>query len=143
MGLRDFAAEGEKGLYHILLWYVPSAGLLPKCPLTSMSGINYESSFEAAILSRTDHCQIWGYDFSVKSFGPEIHENQIHRTHFHAFGLSGSDAHGPDDATPMYTLQTLLDMNSMWCSIRTLGLDAETSLFSHRSSAYRHFENRY
>lgn len=76
-----------------------------------LSGINYESSFEAAVLSQTEYCQIWGYDFSVKSFGPEIPEDQIQRTHFHAFGLSGSDAHGSDDAIPMYTLQTLLNMN--------------------------------
>ncbi|KAF9523667.1 methyltransferase domain-containing protein [Crepidotus variabilis] len=74
-------------------------------------GINYESSFEAQILGHTQDCQIYGYDFSVKSFGPEIPSNQAHRTHFHAFGLSGSDKHGPDDNPPMYTLESLMKMN--------------------------------
>lgn len=75
------------------------------------TGINYESSFEAQILGHTQDCQIYGYDFSVKSFGPEIPSNQAHRTHFHAFGLSGSDKHGPDDNPPMYTLESLMKMN--------------------------------
>jgi len=74
-------------------------------------GINYESSFEAEILSNTEHCQIWGYDFSVGSFGPEITKSLQHRTHFKAFGLSGSDKHDPDDEHPMYTLESIMKMN--------------------------------
>jgi len=102
-------------------------------------GINYESSFEAAILANTDHCQIWGYDFSVKSFGPEIPESQVHRTHFHAYGLSGADAHGPDDIPPMYTLETLLKMNGA----RHFCFYAIQVFILPRSPAHRHFENRY
>lgn len=99
-----------------------SSELFTDCSLIFLAyqkGINYESSFEAAILANTDHCQIWGYDFSVKSFGPEIPESQAHRTHFHAYGLSGTDAHSPDDKIPMYTLETLLKMNGT----RHLSLD--------------------
>lgn len=29
-------------------------------------GINDESSFEAGLLELTQHCEVWGYDFSVK-----------------------------------------------------------------------------
>jgi len=82
----------------------------PDCVVYSF-GINYESSFEAQVLDRTQDCQIYGYDFSVKSFGPEVPSHQAHRTHFHAFGLSGSDEHGPDDKPPMYTLESLLKLN--------------------------------
>ncbi|TCD62167.1 hypothetical protein EIP91_007273 [Steccherinum ochraceum] len=74
-------------------------------------GINGESSFEAEILSRTSNCQIWGYDFSVNSFGPEIPATEKHRTHFHAYGLAGHDAHGPTNDIKYYTLQSLMDLN--------------------------------
>jgi hypothetical protein len=30
-----------------------------------MLGVNGESSFEAALLKRLPHCEVWGYDFSV------------------------------------------------------------------------------
>jgi len=74
-------------------------------------GIIYESSFEAEILANTPHCQIWGYDFTVKSFGPQIPKSMAPRTHFHAFGLAGSDKHDPQDTPPMYTLDSLMKMN--------------------------------
>jgi hypothetical protein len=74
-------------------------------------GINGESTFEAEILESTRHCQIWGYDFSVSSFGPQILPNQSSRTHFFAYGLGGGDQHGPDDSPKMYTLDTLMRLN--------------------------------
>lgn len=74
-----------------------------------ITGINLESSFEAEILANTNHCQIWGYDFSVKSFGPEIPFNRAHRTHFSAVGLAGSDK--PHDDPPMFTLESLMRKN--------------------------------
>ncbi|KAF7299064.1 hypothetical protein MIND_00854700 [Mycena indigotica] len=80
----------------------------PDCIVYSF-GINYESSFEAEILAHTDHCQIWGYDFSVRSFGPEIPLLQKSRTHFFQYGLAGSDK--PDENPKMYTLETLMKMN--------------------------------
>ncbi|KXN83207.1 hypothetical protein AN958_01721 [Leucoagaricus sp. SymC.cos] len=82
----------------------------PDCVVYSF-GINYESSFEAEILRNTNYCEIWGYDYSVKSFGPEIPKESLHRAHFKAYGLSGEDKHGPEDDPPMYTLDTLMKMN--------------------------------
>lgn len=79
----------------------------PDCVVYSF-GINLESSFEAEILDGTAHCEVWGYDFSVKSFGPEIPPAQSHRTHFHALGLAGEDKDGPGDDPKMYTLETLM-----------------------------------
>jgi len=82
----------------------------PDCIVYSF-GINYESSFENEILSNTEHCEVWGYDFSVTAFGPEIPKSLLHRTHFHAFGLSGSDKHDSGDKPPMYTLESLMKLN--------------------------------
>jgi hypothetical protein len=82
----------------------------PNCVVYSF-GVNLESSFEAEILSNTENCEVWGYDFSVRKFGPEIPQSLQNRTHFHAFGLSGSDKHGPGDVPPMYTLKSLMEMN--------------------------------
>ncbi|KAJ7175784.1 methyltransferase domain-containing protein [Mycena filopes] len=82
----------------------------PNCIVYSF-GINYESSFEAEILANTDECEIWGYDFSVNSFGPQIPRSQAHRTHFRPYGLAGTDKHGPDDTNKMYTLESLMKMN--------------------------------
>ncbi|KAJ7626688.1 hypothetical protein DFH06DRAFT_1443784 [Mycena polygramma] len=65
----------------------------------------------AEILANTDNCQIWGYDFSVNSFGPQIPRSQAHRTHFRPFGLAGTDKHGPEDTNKMYTLESLMKMN--------------------------------
>jgi len=82
----------------------------PDCVVYSI-GINHESSFEAEVLSRTSGCQIWGYDFSVEAFGPEISSHMQHRAHFKPYGLAGVNAHGPDDPHPMYTLASLMALN--------------------------------
>src|SRR6266581_2254272 len=74
-------------------------------------GINHESSFEAEVLANTKYCQIWGYDHSVSSFGPEMTNSLRHRAHFHAYSLAGQDKHGPNDNPPMYTLESLMRMN--------------------------------
>ncbi|THH04288.1 hypothetical protein EW146_g10215 [Bondarzewia mesenterica] len=76
-------------------------------------GINDESSFEAALLNRAPNCQVWGYDFSVDSFGPEIEEvpDLKRRAHFHSWALGGEDKYSETDNPKMYTLQTLMAMN--------------------------------
>ncbi|KAG0308190.1 hypothetical protein BGZ98_008698 [Dissophora globulifera] len=43
----------------------------PKCVIYSF-GVNYETRFEGEMLDRTE-CEIWAYDASVKSMGPETH----------------------------------------------------------------------
>lgn len=84
----------------------------PDCVIYSI-GINHESSFEAELLSRTEHCEVWGYDFSVDAFGPEVQDDQalLRRAHFSPFGLAGTDAHGPEDQHKMYTLKSLMALN--------------------------------
>ncbi|KAI6037542.1 methyltransferase domain-containing protein [Pisolithus marmoratus] len=76
-------------------------------------GINGESSFEADIMKAVPGCEVYGYDFSVKSFGPEIEEDSElkQRSHFFPFALGPKDAHSPVDDPKMYTLRTLMESN--------------------------------
>ncbi|XP_006455670.1 hypothetical protein AGABI2DRAFT_227143 [Agaricus bisporus var. bisporus H97] len=112
----------------------------PDCVVYSF-GINYESSFEAEILHNTNHCQIWGYDFSVKSFGPEITSDISHRTHFKAYRLDGEDKFGPEDDPPQYTLETLLEKNGHKF-IDILKVDIESSEFSTLTSMIKPYVAR-
>jgi len=81
-----------------------------KCVIYSF-GINTESSFEDALLSRTEACEIWGYDFSVDDFGPQLDRTAgyAHRAHFHKQGIAGvtDDKKNP----PFYSIQDLLKRN--------------------------------
>ncbi|KAG7085881.1 hypothetical protein E1B28_003415 [Marasmius oreades] len=74
-------------------------------------GINHESSFEAEILANTNHCEIWGYDFTVHSFGPQITKSQEHRTHFYPYKLGGSNKPAVGDEPAMFTLSSLMKTN--------------------------------
>ncbi|KAG9086586.1 hypothetical protein FS749_003543 [Ceratobasidium sp. UAMH 11750] len=51
---------------------------------------------------------MYGFDFSVKKFGPEVHSYASirNRTHFYPYGLAGSDKH--DGKPPMWTIQALM-----------------------------------
>ncbi|KAH0834207.1 hypothetical protein J3R83DRAFT_11519 [Lanmaoa asiatica] len=80
------------------------------CLIYTFAGMNYETSFEAEILERTRYCEVWGYDYRSNSFGSIKRDR---RAHFHPWGLANTDAHSPNDEHKLYTLKTLLDMNSM------------------------------
>ncbi|KAF5362615.1 hypothetical protein D9758_009609 [Tetrapyrgos nigripes] len=109
--LRRVGALGDGGKWVCGLSRVEDK---PDCVVYSV-GINHESSFEAELLSSTSNCEVWGYDFSVSSFGPQIPSSLAHRAHFFPYGLAGSDSipsAGDTDGHPMYTLQSLMRMNS-------------------------------
>ncbi|KAI0032696.1 methyltransferase domain-containing protein [Vararia minispora EC-137] len=93
-------------------------------------GISTDSSFEADLMTRAPGCEVWGYDFSVDGFGPQIPKDSdlARRAYFHKWGLSGKDAHGPGDNPPMYTLRTLLEMNGH-DFVDVLKIDVEGSEF--------------
>ncbi|OAX37470.1 hypothetical protein K503DRAFT_866852 [Rhizopogon vinicolor AM-OR11-026] len=78
----------------------------PDCIIYTF-GMNYETSFEAEILERTRHCQVWGYDYRSSSFGSHIKNN--YRSHFFSWGLANIDSH--EGKPKLYTLKTLLEMN--------------------------------
>ncbi|KAI0032697.1 methyltransferase domain-containing protein [Vararia minispora EC-137] len=109
----------------------------PKCVVYSF-GISTDSSFEADVLLRAPGCEVWGYDYSVSGppqFGPEISEDSHFpsRAHFHKWGLSGEDKHGPSDKPPMYTLRTLMELNGH-DFVDILKIDVEGSEFDALSS---------
>ena len=74
-------------------------------------GIDYDSSFEAEVLSNTRHCKVWGYDPTSKSFGSKVSRTLAHRTHFSPYSLSGFDKYDKEAKRKMYTLETLMQMN--------------------------------
>ncbi|CAL1705890.1 unnamed protein product [Somion occarium] len=84
----------------------------PSCVVYSF-GINGESSFEADILTRAPGCQVYGYDFSVLSFGPEIASSVslAPRSHFWSYGLGPKDAHSNGENPPMWSLESLMRVN--------------------------------
>ncbi|KDQ55720.1 hypothetical protein JAAARDRAFT_159072 [Jaapia argillacea MUCL 33604] len=109
----------------------------PKCVIYSF-GVNGESSFESSILERGPGCEVWGYDFSVNSFGPEITSvpNLDSRAHFYPYALGPSDA--PTSDPPMFTLQTLMKRNGH-SFIDILKVDIEGAEFESLNSFIRHF----
>ncbi|KAF9241795.1 methyltransferase domain-containing protein [Melanogaster broomeanus] len=76
-------------------------------------GVNGESSFEADIMKAAPGCEVYGYDFSVNSFGPEIEQDPDlkSRAHFYAYALGSKDTHSPADNPKTYTLRTLMELN--------------------------------
>ncbi|CUA72614.1 hypothetical protein RSOLAG22IIIB_10182 [Rhizoctonia solani] len=79
----------------------------PDCVVYS-AGISTDSSFEADILRKTQ-CQVFGFDFSVNQFGPEI-ENFASlraRTKFYKYAISGDDDYRANP--PRWTLRTLME----------------------------------
>lgn len=73
-------------------------------------GINGESSFEAEMLKRVPSAQMFGYDYSVNAFGPQIPAIHRPRTKFAKVGLGSKDE--PSVSPPFYTLSTLMAQNN-------------------------------
>lgn len=73
-------------------------------------GINAESSFEEEMLERIPSARIWGYDFSVNGWGPQIKSKYEDRVFFGKVGLGKTDE--PSKSPPFYTLQSLMQQNN-------------------------------
>ncbi|CCM04155.1 uncharacterized protein FIBRA_06317 [Fibroporia radiculosa] len=82
----------------------------PDCVVYSF-GLDWESSFEAELLERTRHCEVWGYDYTARGFGRAVRSGLRPRTHFARLGMGASDSHGPSDEPKMWTLQSLMREN--------------------------------
>lgn len=98
-------------------------------------GVNRDSSFEAALLERTN-AQIWGYDYSVSSWANDIPEEQRgSRAHFSKFGIGRKTDKNHDP--PFYTVQDLMKTNGhdhidiVKMDIEGAEFDAMTSLIEH------------
>jgi hypothetical protein len=61
------------------------------------------------MLARIPTAQIYAYDFSVNSFGPQLSPASASRAHFSKFGLGETDHESP--SSKFYTLQTLMKKN--------------------------------
>lgn len=107
-------------------------------PLIAYSfGINDDSSFEAALLNRTN-VEIWGYDYSVKDWAGEVtamRDAQRDRAHFHKAGIAKVTKEGGDP--PMFSVQDIMEMNGhtyidiMKMDIEGAEFDAMTSWINH------------
>ncbi|CAL1697515.1 unnamed protein product [Somion occarium] len=82
----------------------------PNCVIYTF-GVDWDSSFEGEVLSRTRHCEIWGHDALHTGFGHQIPKDLKHRTHFAQLQLGPKDSHGPDDTPKIWTLQSLMRQN--------------------------------
>jgi hypothetical protein len=125
---------------HLLFWSA-TAPSLPACrdPHVIMTGVNIDSSFEAALLRRAPGCEVWGYDFSVVNvrvscpffnqepsltcsfhqWGPEIKDDPElrDRAHFQPWALGAIDDHGESSSRPYWTLDSLMKHNGTLRSI--------------------------
>ncbi|RQM08021.1 hypothetical protein DH86_00001355, partial [Scytalidium sp. 3C] len=65
-------------------------------------------SFEQELLTRTN-CEIWGYDYSVDDFAPDLEDSFRDRTKFTKAGISGKS--NPHHEPPMFAILDLMSMN--------------------------------
>jgi len=98
-------------------------------------GINNESSFEAVVMSEAPNCQVWGYDFSVNSFGPEITRSPdlLSRSHFYPYALGAEDKPATATSPPTFSLQSLMKTNNH-TFIDILKIDIEGAEFDSLAS---------
>ena len=113
----------------------------PPCVVYSF-GVSYDSSYEAGLLTRAPHCEIWGYDFSVSSFAPEIHNNPVFtsKTHFFPYKVGPRDNHQLDP--PEYTIAELMKKNGH-DFIDVLKVDVETSEFEALEAFFKPYIGPY
>ena len=101
-------------------------------------GINAESSFEAEMLERLPAARIWGYDFSVEGWGPQIAASYRDRTFFKKVGLGKTDKH--DSSPPFWTLPSLMESNNH-TYIDILKIDIEGSEYDALDTMMDAFDN--
>jgi hypothetical protein len=93
---------------------------------------------EQEMLERTN-CEIWGYDFSVDNFGPQIQDDVRHRTHFTkaAIGSTTDVTKNP----PSYTIQDLMAKNGH-DYVDIMKVDIEYAEFNALSSLNAHTQQK-
>lgn len=113
----------------------PSSSSNPAPELVMYSfGVNRDSSFEAEVLERTN-AHIWGYDFSVDSWGEEITGQYSDRAHFHKIGIGKTT--DKTQEPQFWSVQDLMAENGhdyvdiVKMDIEGAEFDALTSLVEH------------
>jgi len=116
----------------------------PEVVIYSM-GVSDDSSYEAALLESAPTAQVYGYDFSVASWGPQIEDVPAlkQRAHFFKYAIGSKDDHGPgsDPDFQVYTLDTLMKQNGhTWIDI--LKVDIEGAEFDVLRSFCQYYMER-
>ncbi|KAJ6488833.1 methyltransferase domain-containing protein [Mycena sanguinolenta] len=67
------------------------------CIIYSM-GVEHQSSFEQAMLHQSEDCQVYGFDFSVSEWGPELRADTAVNAcaHFFPYKIGATDNHTAD-----------------------------------------------
>lgn len=115
MDVRAVAGRAEGRLCDLCVWCVAHRLLTRARAYLRNAGQDWESSWEAAVLEATQHCQIWGYDHQSKSFGGQVSHVSFarrQRAHFTSrVQLGPEDKHEKGDTPQLYTLETLMERN--------------------------------
>ncbi|KAJ7147281.1 methyltransferase domain-containing protein [Mycena filopes] len=112
----------------------------PNCVIYSM-GVERQSSFEQEVLRQSERCQVYGFDFSVSQWGPELRADIAvnSRAHFYPWKMGGVDNHA---ASPKeYSFQGIMkelghDFVDIW------KIDIEGSEFSALEAVIKSFKGR-
>ncbi|KAJ7088553.1 methyltransferase domain-containing protein [Mycena crocata] len=112
----------------------------PNCVVYSM-GVERQSSFEQAILWESEHCEVYGFDFSVAEWGPELRADTAvnSRAHFFPWKIGGADNH---TATPkQYSLRGIMqELGHEFIDIWKI--DIEGSEFSALAAVIESFKGK-
>ncbi|KAJ7868906.1 methyltransferase domain-containing protein [Mycena leptocephala] len=110
------------------------------CVIYSM-GVERQSSFEQEVLRQSPDCQVYGFDYSVSQWGPELlADTEVNgRAHFFPYKIGAVDNH---DVTPKeYSLQGIMrelghDFIDIW------KIDIEGSEFSALTAVIESFKGK-
>ncbi|KAH8813738.1 methyltransferase domain-containing protein [Flagelloscypha sp. PMI_526] len=111
-----------------------------ECVVYSM-GVEFQSSFEETILSQFPNCQVFGFDFSVPSWGPQLLNNEtlLQRAHFNQYKISGIDNH---EANPKeYSMQGIMNEKGH-TFVDILKMDIEGAEFKTLAALIASFEGQ-
>ncbi|KAJ6496254.1 methyltransferase domain-containing protein [Mycena sanguinolenta] len=77
------------------------------CVIYSM-GVERQSSFEQEVLRQSNDCQVYGFDFSVSEWGPELRaDTEVRdRAHFFPYKIGADDDHSANPK--QYSLQGIM-----------------------------------
>ncbi|KAJ7503828.1 methyltransferase domain-containing protein [Mycena galericulata] len=110
------------------------------CVVYSM-GVDQQSSFEQAVLRQSAGCQVYGFDYTVTSWGPELRADAAlaPRAHFFPYKIGAVDNHA---GTPKeYSLQGIMaELGHDFVDI--LKIDIEGSEFAALAAILAAFEGR-
>jgi len=112
----------------------------PDCVIYSL-GVNDESSFEAALLSRSSTCRMYGYDFSVKSWANQVssHPEWSDRVEFKPWKIMPDDNHNRNPEE--HTIQSLFDTNGHKF-VDILKVDIEGAEYTAMESLIRAYKEK-